>query len=254
MTHDLFYNHVCLHHQFTANLCSCGITNVHDIHAELILPQPDGNMKTTTFKKALLESVEPDTQICLFKSIERTKDTEKYGKYLLIMTAYLLEDAQNCLDQAIQHMSVNTPDSMSRITKTDGSSVTHTNHIATSQRFQLYAQALQNMIPATIMTTNSSNAWKQRPPAALNYNEEDYPAINGSKQQHANETKPTDNSTNVDTAGDTITTIDLDKLQLAYISKCEAIQTQLQLQIAKHQNMLLHRLHGLERSETNCAD
>jgi hypothetical protein len=181
MTHDLFYNHLRLHHQYTANLRSFGITNVHDINAELILPQPDGNMKTTTFEKALLESVKPDTQIRLFKSIEPTKDTEKYGKYLLITTADLLEDAQNCLDQALEHMSVNTLDNMSRITKTDGSSVTRTNCIATSQRFQSYAQALQNMIPATITTTNSSNAWKRHQPAALNYNEEDYPAIDGSK-------------------------------------------------------------------------
>ena len=120
----------------------------------------------------------------------------------------LLEDAQNCLDQALEHMLVTTLDNMSRITKTDGSSVTHTNRIATSTRFQSYAQALQNMIPATIMTNISSNAWKCRPPAALNYNDEEYPAIDGSKRQQANETEPTDNSTNVDTAGDTIMMID----------------------------------------------
>ena len=63
MTHDLFYNHLCLHHQYTVNLHSFGITNVHDIHTELILPQPNGTMTTTTFEKALLESVKPDTQI-----------------------------------------------------------------------------------------------------------------------------------------------------------------------------------------------
>ena len=163
---------------------------------------------------------------------------EKYGKYLLITTVDLLEDAQNCLDQALEHMSVNTLDNMSRITKTDGSSVTHTNHIATSQRFQSYAQALQNMILATITTNISSNAWKQCPPAMLNYNEEEYPAINGSTWQCANETEPTDNSTNVDTAGDTIKMIDLDELQSAYESKCEAIQTQLQLQITEQQNKM----------------
>ena len=135
----------------------------------------------TTFEKALLESVKLDTQTRLFKLIEPMKDMEKYGKYLLITMVDLLEDTQNCLDQALEHMSVNTPDNMSRITKTDGSSVTHTNHIATSQRFHSYAQALQNMIPATIMTNISSNAWKCCPPATLNYNEEEYPTIEGSK-------------------------------------------------------------------------
>ena len=84
MTHELYYKHLCLHHQYTANLRSFGITNVNDIHAMLMLPQPDGTVKSTTFKKALLDSVKPNTQTRLFKLIEPMKDTEKYGKYLLI--------------------------------------------------------------------------------------------------------------------------------------------------------------------------
>ena len=86
MTYDLFYSHLRLHHQYTANLRSFGITNVHDIHAELMIPQSDGTVKTTTFEKALLDSVKPDTQTRLFKSIEPTKDTKKYGKYLHVWT------------------------------------------------------------------------------------------------------------------------------------------------------------------------
>ena len=195
-------------------------------------------MKETTFEKALLESVKLDMQTPLFKLIEPTKDMKKYGKYLLITMVNLLEDAQNCLDQALEHMSVTTPDNMSRITKMDGSSVTCTNHIATSTRFQSYAQALQNMILATIITNISSNAWKHRPPAVLNYNDEEYPAIEGSKQQCANETEPTDNSTNVNTAGDTIMMINLDKLQSAYESKCTDIQNNLQLQIEEQNNKM----------------
>ena len=66
------------------------------------------------------------------------------------------------------------------------------------------------------------------PPTALNYNAEEYPVIKGSKRQCANDTEPTDNSSNPDTAGDTIMTIDLDELQLAYESKCMDIQNQLQ--------------------------
>ena len=60
--------------------------------------------------------------------------------------------------------------------------------------------------------------------------------FSNSLQQHANETEPTDNSTTINTAGDTIMMINLDELQLAYESN--AIQTQLQLQIAKqHKKM-----------------
>ena len=76
------------------------------------------------------------------------------------------------------------------------------------------------------------------PPAALNYNAEEYPVINGLKQQHTNDTEPTDNSSNPNTAGDTITTIDLDELQSAYESKCTDIQTQLQTQIEEQNNKM----------------
>ena len=137
-----------------------------------------------------------------------------------------------CLNQALEHMSVNTLDNMSHIIKTNGSSVTHTNCITLSPRFQTYVQALQNMIPTMITTTIPSNTWKCHPPAVLNYNDEEYPSIDGSKKQRTMDTELMDNSsTNVDTAGDTLTTIDLDELQSAYETKCEAIRTQLQLQI-----------------------
>ena len=160
MTHELFYNHLCLHHQYTANLHSFGITNIHALKAELTLTQSDGTQKMTTFEKTLLDLVKLDTQTCLFKLIEPMKDMEKYGKYLLITTVDLLEDAHNFLNQALKHMSTTTLDNMSWIPKNDGASVTHTNHIATSMRFQSYAQALQDMIPTTITTTVHSNAWK----------------------------------------------------------------------------------------------
>ena len=79
MTHELFYNHLHLHHQYIANLHSFSINNIHDLKAKLTLPQADGTTKTTTFKKALLNSVKQNTQTCLFKSesIEPTKDMEK---------------------------------------------------------------------------------------------------------------------------------------------------------------------------------
>ena len=117
------------------------------------------------------------------------------------MMVELLEDAQTCLNQALEHMSMTTLDNMSWITKIDGSSVTCTNHITTSMRFHSYAQALQNMILTTIMTTAHSNAWKCHPPTVLNYSDEEYPILDGSKKQHVNKT---DISTNVNIAGDTL--------------------------------------------------
>ena len=132
----------------------------------------------------------------LFISIEPIKDKEKYGKYLLITRVNLLKEAQTFIDKALEHMSTATPDNILWITKTDGSSVTHTNGIAMSTRFQSYA--LQSMISMTIMTTIPSNAWKCHPTAVLNYSDEEYPTIDGSKKQCMNDTAPTDNSTNVD--------------------------------------------------------
>ena len=97
------------------------------------------------------------------------------------------------------------------------------------------------MIPTTITTTTASNAWKRRPPVTLNYNAEEYPILEGTKRQHANATEPTDQNSNPDTAGDTITTIDLDKLQSAYASKCMDIQNQLQTQI-EEQNKKMEQM------------
>ena len=237
MTHELFYNHLCLHHLYTANLHSFGITNVHDLKAELILTHSDITHKTTTFKKALLDLVKPNTQTCLFKSIKPTKDMEKYGKYLLITTVNLLEDAQIFLNQALKHMSTTTPDNILQIAKINGSFVTCINHITMSTRFQSHAQALQNMILTTIMTTIHSNAWKLHPPAILNNNAKEYPTINGLEKQCINDTAPTDISTNVNTAGDTLMMVDLDKLQSAYESKCEVLQQQIADQWTKMETM-----------------
>ena len=89
----------------------------------------------------------------------------------------MLDDAQSFLDQALENMSTTTPDNISRITKNDGLSVTCTNRITTSARFQSYAQALQNMVPTTITTTTNTPSWKCGPPAALNYSDDEYPFL-----------------------------------------------------------------------------
>ena len=165
------------------------------------------------------------------------KDMEKHRKYLLITTVNLLEDAQTFIDQALEHMSTTTPENMLQITKTNGASVTCTNCIATSMRFQSYAQALQNMIPATIITTAPSNAWKCHPSTVLNYNDAEYPTFDGLKKQHITDTAPTNISNNIDTAGGTLMMVDLDELQPANESKCEVFQQQIADQRTKMENM-----------------
>ena len=112
----------------------------------------------------------------------------------------------------------------------DGSSVNRTNRIATLNWFHSYAQALQNMVPTTIITMAPSNAWKKRNPAVLNYNDTEFPVIDDCKKQWVTDNNTNDQSTNIDTAGETLTTVDLDKLQLAYESKCEALQQQIEEQ------------------------
>ena len=46
-----------------------------------------------------------------------------------------------------------------------------------------------------------------------------------------------DQSTNVDTAGDTLMVVDLDELQLAYELKCDALQQQIEEQQNAMDNM-----------------
>ena len=74
-------------------------------------------------------------------------------------------------------------------------------------------------------------------PTILNYNAKEYPTIDGLKKQHINDTTPTDISTNVNTAGDTLTAVDLDELQSAYESKCEVLQQQIAAQWTEMENM-----------------
>ena len=100
-----------------------------------------------------------------------------------------------------------------------------------------------------IMTTVHSNAWKHHPPAILNYSDEEYPSLKGSKKQCTNETEPMDNSsTNVNTAVNTLMMIDLDELHSAYETKCEAIWTQLQLQITEQCSEMEQMKHQLQQN------
>ena len=177
LTHKLYSNHLQIHHQYTNQLHSFDITNVYDLKTELMIPQANGTMHTTTFEQALIDSVKPNTQIQLFKSIETTKESTTHGKYLLITTANLLKDAQIFLDMTLEQMSQTNLDNKFCIIKPMESSVTRTNHIVTSLHIQTYAQALKNMLPMSITTTNTPNTWKHCSTAALTSYDEEYPAL-----------------------------------------------------------------------------
>ena len=65
----------------------------------------------------------------------------------------------------------------------------------------------------------------------------EYPAIDGSKKPCVTNTALTNNSINVDTAGNTLMTINLDELQSAYESKCNELKVQISKQHNKMEQM-----------------
>ena len=230
MSHDLYFQHLQLHHQYTADLRSFAITNVRNIHAELTVPDPTtGSDMTLTFEQALLTSVKPGTNDQLFTSIEPTKDTESDGRYLLVTKKDLLADAQQYIDHVLNTMAQSTPDDMARITQDDNSRVTRTNRVHTSTRFQSYAHALQNMIPTTITTSPPPTAWKRRPTPTLNLTDDEYPALDTSKKPRMDDDiAMTDTSTTHD-ATETLTTIDLDEIENSH----RALRADLERQVTE---------------------
>jgi hypothetical protein len=231
MSHDLFFDHLRLHHQYTADLRSFAITNVRDLQAELTIPDPTtGTMITTTFESALLTSVKHGTSTRIFTSIEPTKTSETDGHYLMVTNKELINNAQECFDQIIAYMMAATPDNIVRITRSDHSSVSRANSVVTSSRFKSYTSTLQTMIPSTITTSPPPpNAWKRRPPVTLNLTDDKYPALNSLKKQRRDaNTTMTDHSTNFDTADTpSLTTINLDEIE----NSQRALRAELQQQI-----------------------
>jgi hypothetical protein len=79
MPHELYYQHLCLHHQHIINQRSFAITNVSNLKAILTITDPDGTERNTTFKEELLNSIKPSiANEKLFYSIKLMKfsDTE----------------------------------------------------------------------------------------------------------------------------------------------------------------------------------
>ena len=61
------------------------------------------------------------------------------------------------------------------------------------------------------------------PPAALNYSDDEYPFLDGTKKQCTTDTATNNSSTQDDTASETLTAVNLDELQSAYEAKCDEL-------------------------------
>ena len=147
----------------------------------------------------------------LFISIEPTTHTEKDGRYLVITTKDCLAEAQAWLDSSVEQIASGTPDNMVRITCDASSTVSRTNRVATSTRFQSYTATLQAMIPTTITTTTPPpNAWKRPPPVQLNLTDDTFPALESTKKPKTSETVATEPTSMDDTPS--FTTVDLDDI------------------------------------------
>jgi hypothetical protein len=184
MSHELYYQHLRLHHQHIVNLRSFPITNVGNLQAEMTITNPDGSERTTTFESELLNSVKPGTtNERLFYSIEPTKFSDTEGRYLLITHKDNIPDAEKFIDMVFQHLQNNSPENLAKITR-DSKPITRANRIHTSPRFQSYANKLQGMIPTTInMIQPVKNAWKRRPQqTTMNLTDEEFPPIDQHKK------------------------------------------------------------------------
>ena len=139
------------------------------------------------------------------------------------------------------------PDHKFCIIKPMESSVTRNNHVVTSPQIQTYAQVLKKMLPISITTTTTPNAWKQCSKAVLNSYDEEYPAMNESKRTHTDDTTHTDLSTNDETASETFNSNALDDLKSEYDTKYEALQQQLLVQNEKMEDMKKQLMQGFEQ-------
>jgi hypothetical protein len=226
MTYNLYYDLLRLHHTYTHDLRSFAITNVRDLNASLTIPIDDkGNTKQLSFIDGLLMAEKDGHR--LFVSIEPTNRTEKDGRYLVLTTKDRLADAQTWFDTNVDHIARTTPDNMVRITRDDSSTVSRTNRVPTSARFQSYAASLQSMVPTTITTTAPlPNAWKRRPPVHLNLTDDTFPPLDPSKKTKHTETVATEATTANDTPS--LLTIDLDEIE----EKREELRLEMHKEIA----------------------
>jgi hypothetical protein len=217
-----------LHHSYTHDLRSFAITNIRDLQATLTIMTDDkGNTKQLSFIDGLMMAEKTDGTK-LFVSIEPTSRTEQDGRYLVITTKDCLAEAQAWFDASVEQIASDTPDNMVRITRDASSTVSRTNRIATSTRFQTYAATLQAMIPTTItMTTPPPNAWKRSPPVHLNLTDDTFPTLEPTKKPKTSDTVATEPTNMDDTPS--FTTVDLDDID----AKREALRSEMQQELEK---------------------
>jgi hypothetical protein len=135
MTHDLYYSLLHMHHSYTHDLRSFAITNVRDLQATLtILTDTQGNTKQLSFIKGLMMAEKADGTK-LFVLVEPTTRMEKDGRYLVITTKDCLAKAQAWFDTSVEQIANDTPDNMVHITHDASSTMSCTNHIATTTWF-----------------------------------------------------------------------------------------------------------------------
>jgi hypothetical protein len=220
---------VRLHHQHVHALRSFAITNIGNLQAPITVHDSEGKTVHTTFEKALLNSVKPGTASQrLFYSIEPTNRTDTDGRYLLVMHKDTIEAATAYIDQVLLSLAHHHPGDMARIMR-DDKPVTRANRVATSTRFQTYAQKLNNMIPTSITTTQPPpTAWKRRNSPTMDLTTDQFPPLDPTKKPR------TENSTNHATTSATkstesLTMIDLDEIEQAQ----QKIKMDLQMEIAQ---------------------
>jgi hypothetical protein len=127
MSHELYYQHLRLHHQHIVNLRSFPITNVGNLQAEMTITNPDGSERTTTFESELLNSIKPGTtNERLFYSIEPTKFSDTEGRYLLVTHKDNIPDAEKFIDMVFQHLQNNSPENLAKIMR-DSKPITRAN-------------------------------------------------------------------------------------------------------------------------------
>ena len=79
------------------------------------------------------------------------------------------------------------------------------------------------MVPTTITTTTNTPSWTCYPPAILNYTDDEYPFLDGTKKQCITDTATNDSSTQDDTVSETLTAVNLDELQSAYRTNADVL-------------------------------
>jgi hypothetical protein len=230
MSHDLYYQHVRIHHQHIVNLRSFPITNVGNLQADMTITEPDGTKRITTFESELLNSIKPGTtNEKLFYSIEPTKLSASEGRYLLVTHKDNIPDAEKFIDMVFHHLQNNTPETLANVTK-DNQPIARANRIQTSPRFQTYATKLQGMIPTAInLTKPVHNAWKRRSqPTLMNLTDEEFPPLDPSKKPRISDSDTHPDSMSATATTETFTTVDLDEIERAQTQIKEELQNEIE--------------------------